>query len=116
MNVKYYQCDITKKFNISEKFDLIYSSTLLQYFDRESHKKMVKNLTYLCKEKVKIAHMSIPNKIHYFRYAMSDYTHGPIKLMLKYPILLFKYITGATYAENGWWWNVGDLKNDYCEI
>ena len=103
-NIGFTQSDISQsKHNIEEKFDLIFSFSVIQYFDKESFILLTNNLRNILNKGGVIVHMSIPDKDFFWKNRIGNTLLSPLKLILRYPFLIQEYNTNK--YTNGFWWD-----------
>ena len=86
-------------------FDLIFSFSVVQYFDAPSMVILVKQLKNALNPQGTLVHMSIPDSKHYFRYPVSD--SASVISFLKSSVRLFLTLINRdkSYGKNGFWWS-----------
>ena len=121
-NISYYQVaggvvnDIT---NLGS-FDLIFSFSVVQYFDAPSMKILVMQLKSLLNPQGALVHMSIPDIRHRFRICVSDSKSFISLLKSSIRLFLTFFDRDKNYGKNGFWWSSDLLttihKEDYKSI
>lgn len=112
-NTSYYNLNIIDGFQGLGKFDLIFSFSLIQYFDHISSINLSKSLQFILNPNGFIVHMSIPD-IRYRKkhlkpknFSFLNYTLFLARLIL---ILIKKK---KNYDKNSFWWDAKILKKHY---
>ena len=86
-------------------FDLIFSFSVVQYFDVQSMKILSQQLKSLLNPQGALVHMSIPDSKHYFRSHVSDSASfiSFFKSSLRLFLTLFQ--RDKSFGKNGFWWS-----------
>ncbi len=105
-----YDCVNVLELNIDEKFDIIYSYAVLQYFSIEQFHELSILLNKFKNTNGIICHMSIPNKEHLLKYYLNRNIRDLAKLLYLIPKYFLKYKRSIfSYGENGLWHDKNDL-------
>jgi cyclopropane fatty-acyl-phospholipid synthase-like methyltransferase len=105
-NVKYFVADVSTSIKSLGEFDLIYSFSLIQYFDTQVSQDLVNNISTILRTKGVLVHMSIPDDVHYFRTLVPEKLNLLIilKIFLKM-LLTVNNSKHRIYGRNGFWWS-----------
>ena len=97
-------------------FDLIFSFSVVQYFDVPSMKILSHQLKGLLNPQGVLVHMSIPDSKHYFRSRVSDSASfiSFFKSSLRLFLTLFQ--RDKIFGKNGFWWSRNSLTTMHQEI
>lgn len=120
-NVSYYQvAGGVEDISHLGSFDLIFSFSVVQYFDVPSMEILIRQLKDLLNPQGTLVHMSIPDFKHYFRALVSD--SASVISFLKSSVRLFLALfdRNQNYGTNGFWWSRDLLmtlhKKDYKSV
>jgi len=93
-------------------FDLIFSFSVIQYFDNESCRILSNNLSDILRDDGLLVHMSIPDNIHFYRSTIASsqnfYFFTLAKVVIK--LLMRLFVKERRYG-NGFWWDQQELEN-----
>jgi len=105
-NIKYFVADVSTSIKSLGEFDLIYSFSLIQYFDTQASQDLANNISTILRAKGVLVHMSIPDDVHYFRALTPEKLNLLIilKIFLKM-LLTFNNSKHRKYGINGFWWS-----------
>jgi len=105
-NVKYFVADVSASVKSLGEFDLIYSFSLIQYFDTQVSLDLANNISTILRAKGALVHMSIPDDVHCFRALTPEKLNLLIilKIFLKM-LLTFNNSKHRKYGTNGFWWS-----------
>lgn len=95
--------------------DLIFSFSVIQYFDIASSLKLAENIQSILSDNGCVVHMSIPDDRHIFRsYVPNKVTTISLaKLCLRF--LLLNVLGSRSFGDNGVWWSRSDLEKHYLK-
>ena len=105
-NIKYFVADASISLDNLGEFDLIYSFSLIQYFDTRVCQDLANNISSILRTNGVLVHMSIPDDIHYFRSLVPEKLNLLIilKIFLKMLLKVNKY-KDHIYGIDGFWWS-----------
>jgi 2-polyprenyl-3-methyl-5-hydroxy-6-metoxy-1,4-benzoquinol methylase len=93
------------------KFDLIFSFSVVQYFDTQSMSILIKQLIDLLNDDGALVHMSIPNLNHFYRFDIPDTLSFVSFFKASVKLLLHSFDKNKRFGGNGYWWSKNSLLN-----
>lgn len=116
-NITYIQGDAAKRINVRGKVDLIFSFSVIQYFDLENLEKLIKNSNLIIKNNTHLIHMSIPD-VHFRKKMQLVFLHNNLNFrnLLLFPIRFLKekfFNKKNKYYEFSYWYSKSKLISQY---
>lgn len=109
-NVEYIVHNVCNSFEFTQKIDLVFSFSVIQYFNIENSKKLLENLINIISDEGCILHMSIPDLNHKNKLLLEDKFN-----LVKFIFNLMKSIfrKKLQYNNNSYFWSKDELISQY---